>query len=76
MTLLAIESNQVIGLRLLKLARGGTDAGAEVARMVTEKMTEGTLAAQTLMFGGSNDKVIARYRKRVRSNARRLRRGQ
>lgn len=74
MALLAIESNQVIALRCAKLARGGASAGPEFTRMVTEKMLEGAAAAQTLMTGGSHEKVIAAYRKRVKANARRLNR--
>ena len=72
MTLLAIESNHVIALRCATLARGGAAAGPEITRMVTEKMLEGAAAAQTLMTGGSQEKVVAAYRKRVRANARRL----
>ena len=71
---LAIESNHVMALRCAKLARGGADAGPEVTRMITEKMQEGVAAAQTLMTGGSHEKVIAGYRKRVSANARRLNR--
>ena len=72
--LLAIESNQVIALRCAKIARGGAAAGPEMTRMITEKMLEGAAAAQTLMSGGSHEKVIASYRKRVKANARRLNR--
>ena len=72
LALLAMESNHVIALRCAKLARGGAAAGPEAARMITEKMLEGAAAAQTLMTGGSHEKVIAAYRKRVKANARRL----
>ena len=74
MALLAIESNQVIALRCAKLAREGHGAGPELTRMITEKMLEGAVAAQTLMTGGSHEKVVASYRKRVKANARRLNR--
>ena len=74
MTLLAIESNHVIALRCAKLARGGPGAAPEMTRMITEKMIEGAAAAQMLMTGGSHEKVIAGYRKRVKANARRLNR--
>ncbi len=70
--MLAVESNQVIALRLLKLAHGGPHAQAEASRMVTEKLSEAMAAGVTLMTGGSNAKVIAQYRRRVRANARRL----
>ena len=74
MALLAIESSHVIALRCAKLAQGGAGAAPELTRMVTEKMLEGAAAAQTLMTGGSHEKVIAAYRKRVKANARRLNR--
>ena len=72
--LLVIESNHVVALRCAKLARGGAAAGPEFSRMITEKMQESVAAAQTLMTGGSHEKVIAGYRKRVKANARRLNR--
>jgi hypothetical protein len=72
--LLVIESNHVVALRCAKLARGGAGAGPEFTRMITEKMQESAAAAQTLMTGGSHEKVIAGYRKRVKANARRLNR--
>jgi hypothetical protein len=72
MALLAIESNHVIALRCAKLAREGHGAGPELTRMITEKILEGAAAAQTLMTGGSHEKVIAAYRKRVQANSRRL----
>ncbi len=70
--MLAIESNQVMALRCAKLARGGPAAAPEFTRMVTEKVLESVAASQTLMTGGSHEKVIAGYRKRVKANARRL----
>ncbi len=70
--MLALESNRVIALRMLKLAGGGAPARLEAAGMVSEKVSEAFGAAVTLATGGSNAKVIARYRKRVAANARRL----
>jgi len=75
MALLAIESNHVVLLRCLKLARGGPAAGLEATQMIAEKMQEAALAAHTIMMGGSQDKVIARYRECVQGNAQRLQRG-
>ena len=71
-TLLAMESQQVIGLRLAKLAAGGSGAQAEAQRMVSEKIMAAHEAALLLATGGSTAKVMAGYRRKVRANARRL----
>lgn len=71
-TLLAMESQQVIGLRLAKLSGGGAAAQDEARRMVSEKITAANEAAMLLATGGSTGKVVAGYRRRVRANARRL----
>jgi hypothetical protein len=70
--ILAFEANRVIALRLAKLAAGRSAARNEARMMVTEKISEAWGAGVTLMTGGSANKVIARYRKRVTANARRL----
>jgi hypothetical protein len=69
---LSFESQQVIGLRLLKLARGGTAAHAEIIRMTTEKIAAVAEGSLTLAVGGSGRQVLRRYRSHVRANARRL----
>jgi hypothetical protein len=69
---LAFEANRVIALRLAKLAAGGLPARNEARMMVSEKISEAWGAGVTLMTGGSANKVIAGYRKRVTANARRL----
>jgi hypothetical protein len=69
---LILESNHVIALRLARLAAGGKRARAEASMMVSEKISEAWGAGVTLMTGGSSAKVIARYRKRVAANSRRL----
>ena len=73
--MLAIESNRVIALRMMKLAAGGAAAQAEARLMVSEKVSEAMAAGVTLMSGGSHAKVIKQYRRRVAANARRLGRG-
>jgi len=70
--MLSLESQQVIGLRMMKLAMGGKRAQVEASRMVTEKIAESMAVAATLMGGGSGHAVVAQVRKRVRSNSRRL----
>jgi len=71
-TMLFLESQRVVGLRLMKLAGGGKNAQAEASRMVTEKFAASMAAAVTLMCGGSGEAVLAQVRKKVRSNSRRL----
>ena len=70
--LLGLESQRVMGLRLMKLSRGGRAAEAEVLRMFSEKTTALAEAGTTLARGGSAGTVIRRYRTHVRSNKRRL----
>ena len=72
-TLLAMEAQTVIGLRLGQIAMGRGSL-AENQLMVTEKMLALAEAAATVATGGSAHKVIRGYRKKVRANAKRLRR--
>jgi hypothetical protein len=72
LAMLAIESQQVVALRMMKLAAGGSGAHSEAHRMVSEKMTEANNAAMSLMMGASPDSVVHGYRRKVRANARRL----
>ena len=77
---LTFESNMVIGLRMMRLASGGTRAADEAHLMVSEKIqTAGMLAIENafaLASGKSMHAVgkrsIATYRKAVRSNHERL----
>lgn len=71
-TLLAMESQQVIGLRLALLATGDRAAQVEAQRMVSEKIMAANEAALLLATGGSTARVVAGYRRKVRANARRL----
>lgn len=71
-TLLAMESQQVIGLRLAMLAMGDRAAQVEAQRMVSEKIMAANEAALLLATGGSTARVVAGYRRKVRANARRL----
>jgi hypothetical protein len=72
--MLAIEANQVIGLRTLKLMRGGKSAQREARLMVQEKIDAAVDATAGLMAGASGDAIIRRYRRRVAANAKRLKR--
>lgn len=71
-TLLAFEAQAVIGLRMAKLAAGGTAAQAEAQRMVSEKVVAAGEAAMQLATGASTGAVVAGYRRKVRANHRRL----
>ena len=71
-TMLSLEAQRVVGLRLMKLAGGGKNAQVEANLMVTEKFAASMAAAATLMCGGSGEAVMAQVRKKVRSNSRRL----
>ena len=78
-TMLAIESQQVIALRLAKMAMGEPGAQREAERMVTEKlhaMTDSAHMMFTAAIGGAADlgaeKIIKRYRSTVRANRKRL----
>ena len=71
--LLAAESQEVIWLRTLKLAAGGSKAESEVYLMVSEKIMTGGFEMGRLMLGASSDSVVKRYRREVRANRRRLR---
>ncbi len=70
--LLAVEAQKVIELRLVRIAWGGAEGQAEMVSMVGEKVVAAMEAANTLMAGGSQDQVIARYRELVADNTRRL----
>jgi hypothetical protein len=69
---LAAESQHVIWLRCLKLARGGPRASAEARRMSTEKLAVAARAAAALMSGGTPAHALQLYRASVRANRRRL----
>ena len=69
---LCYESQEVVNLRLAKIALGGADSHAEAQRMVAEKGFALAEAVATLSGGGSMQKVIGRYRRHVRTNMRRL----
>ena len=71
-TLLAFESHDVMRLRAVRIAAGGTDAFSEVHLMITEKTAAAVEALGSLMFGGTLVSVIERYRELVAANALRL----
>jgi len=73
---LGVESQSVVGLRMMRLAAGGPAAEREAFRMVTEKMAA-FAEAQAMLFGQAVTGVpmtgaVAPYLRRVRANRRRL----
>jgi phosphoribosylformylglycinamidine (FGAM) synthase-like amidotransferase family enzyme len=72
LAMLAIQSQQVIWLRIMKLALGVPLAHREARLMVTEKMAAAVHESGRLMLGASTKSVVKRYRKRVNANVRRL----
>lgn len=71
-TMLAIESNGVVALRLARMAEGGAASRAEAVLMVQEKVEALIEAGTVLMTGGTLACVVARYREHVQANADRL----
>ncbi len=70
--MLAAESQQVVMLRTLKLASGGGNARLEASRMIIEKIAHANSEGSRLLFGASPESVVQSYRRKVRSNIRRL----
>jgi hypothetical protein len=73
--MLAAESQQVIGLRVIQAARGGPKAEAEATLMVTEKIAAAHHAMGRLMTGATPNSVVTGYRRKVRANSRCLLKG-
>jgi hypothetical protein len=79
-TRLAWEAQNVMVLRLMRLASGGASGTSEANRMVTEKLSA-LAEAQTVATAGAisgnsgpviSKKILNVYKKRVRGNKRRL----
>ncbi len=78
-TMLAIEAQQVIAMRLTKMAMGGADVQKEAELMVSEKVetaAESSRMMMMAMLGGKSDlgaeKVMDLYRRKVTANRKRL----
>jgi hypothetical protein len=70
--LLALESSEVIGLRIAKLAGGGVDAQDEAHLIVSEKVDAVIEVTASFMSGAAVTKVINRFREQVAANTKRL----
>ena len=78
-TRLAFDAQQVIALRLMKLAAGGPQAEIEATRMVSEKLkawSEGQHLVLSATVRGQGDRaaerVLGLYQRKVSANKRRL----
>jgi hypothetical protein len=77
---MGMEAQDVIALRLFRLASGGAQIEAEASRMVTEKVvaaTEAQAVAAVAALSGHPPHIVADralrvIKKRVRANKRRL----
>ena len=69
---LALESSEVIGLRVVKLSGGGVDAQHEAHVIVSEKVDAVFEVTARLLSGATAIHVIGRFREQVAANARRL----
>ena len=72
LTMLAVESQQVIFMRTIKLVRGGKRAHKEAHLMLAEKVAATLQESGRLLMGARPSGVVKRVRKKVRANARRL----
>jgi hypothetical protein len=70
--MLALESSEVIGLRVAKLAHGGVDAENEAHLLVNEKIVAVFDLGIRLVCGATTGHVIDRVREQVAANALRL----
>ena len=70
--LLGLESSEVIGLRVAKLARGGVHAQREADLLMNEKVIAVFDVGLRLLCGATSGHVIHRFRELVAANAKRL----
>jgi hypothetical protein len=77
---LGFEAQNVVALRLMRLAAGGTTSQTEATRMVNEKFAafaEAQIAGTAAAIAGRpanvvSGRILNTYKKRVRANRRRL----
>lgn len=70
--MLAMESCEVVRLRLAKFANRDNDAEQEACLMVGEKIIAAFEAGASLLAGARPAAIIGRYREHVAANAKRL----
>ena len=71
--MLSFEASTVVGLRMLKMSGGGTEAYDEAQLMVVEKIGASIESVAALMAGSTPRSVIERYRSQRTEARRRLR---
>jgi hypothetical protein len=71
-SLLGLEAQRVMALRMAAFAAGGTRAQAEYQRMILEKLTASMRVGAMLTMGKPAASVVRHVRSRVRANERRL----
>jgi hypothetical protein len=76
---LGFEASSVIGLRAMRIAAGGPAAEAEARLMIREKIEAGWALQRKVLTGTlgltphtATTRTLAHYRRKVRSNQRRL----
>src|SRR5215510_11520711 len=71
-SMLALESSEVVCMRLEKFAHCDDEAGREARLMVSEKIAAAFEAAANWLSGATPAAIIDRYREHVAANAKRL----
>ncbi len=71
-TMLAIESCEVVRLRLEKFAKHEAGTEREACLMVSEKVAAAFEATASLFAGATAGAIIGRYREHVAANVKRL----
>ncbi len=70
--MLALESSEVVRLRLEKFAHGHADAEQEAHLMVSEKVFAAIEAGVSFLAGATAASIVGRYRQHVAANTKRL----
>jgi hypothetical protein len=73
--MLAVESCEIVNMRLAKFAAHDEDSEREASLMVSEKIFAAFEAGANWLAGASPAAIITRYREHVAANARRLSQG-
>ena len=71
-SMLALESSEVVRLRLEKFANCDGGSEHEASLMINEKIAAAFEAAANWLAGGTPASIIGRYREHVAANAKRL----
>jgi len=72
LSLSLLEAQQVVLLRTMRIAKGGTLAEREAKRMMSEKIEAAGRAGAMIVMGASADQVARFYGNKISANRRRL----